>query len=100
MHGLIGQMIVVDGRRSDLAALLAGQGEMPGCISYVVANDTTRDDALWVTEVWESAEAHAASLELPEVRALIEQGRPLIRGFGTQAETQPVGGFGLEPAGE
>jgi len=100
VYGLIGQIVTAAGRRSELATILATMGEMPGCLSYVVANDTTRDDALWVTEVWESAEAHAASLELPEVRALIEQGRPLIRGFGTRVETQPVGGFGLEPVGE
>lgn len=95
MYGLIGQIVVVEGRRSELAAILTSMGAMPGCVSYVVANDTMREDALWVTEVWESAEAHAASLGLPEVRAAIEKGRPLIVGFEGRTETQPVGGLGL-----
>ena len=95
MYGLIGQIAVEPGRRAELAAILAELGEMPGCVSYVVANDTTREDALWVTEVWESAAAHAASLELPRVRAAIEQGRSLIVGFERRVETQPIGGVGL-----
>lgn len=93
MYGLIGQILVVDGRRSELAEILASIGAMPGCISYVVANDTARRDALWITEVWESEEAHAASLELPEVRSAIERGRPLIVGFESRVETQPVSGL-------
>jgi len=96
MYGLINQIVVAEGRRSELAAILANLGAMPGCVSYVVANDTTRHDTLWVTEVWESAEAHAASLDLPEVRAAIERGRPLIAGFERRVETHPVGGLGLD----
>lgn len=95
MYGLIGQIVAVEGRRPELAAILANLGAMPGCASYVVANDLGREDTLWVTEVWESAEAHAASLDLPQVRAAIEQGRPLIAGFASRVETDPVGGLGL-----
>ena len=95
MYGLIGQIIATEGRRDELASILAGMGAMPGCLSYVVANDITRDDALWVTEVWESAEAHAASLELPQVQEAIAAGRPLIVGFDSRTETEPVGGLGL-----
>ncbi len=95
MYGLIGQIVVVEGRRSELAAILTNLGAMPGCVSYVVANDTIREDTLWVTEVWESAEAHAALLDLPEVRAAIEKGRPLIVAFEGRTETRPVGGLGL-----
>ena len=95
MYGLIGQIVTVAGRRAELASILVSLGQMPGCISYVVANDTARDDVLWVTEVWESAGAHAASLGLPEVLELIERGRPLIVGFESRVETQPVGGVGL-----
>jgi quinol monooxygenase YgiN len=92
---LIGQIVVAKGRRSELAAILANLGEMPGCIGYVVANDTIREDVLWVTEVWESAEAHAAALDLPEVHAAIERGRPLIVRFESRVETQPVWGLGV-----
>ena len=68
---------------------------MPGCRSYIVAMDATDPDSLWVTEVWESKQAHADSLSLPEVQEAIAKGRPLIAGFGTRVETDPVGGIGL-----
>ena len=95
MYGLIGRMRAVEGGRDELAAILAGMGEMPGCLSYVVAGDDSDPDALWVTEVWESPEAHAASLGLPAVQAAIERGRPLIAAFEQRIETRPIGGIGL-----
>jgi quinol monooxygenase YgiN len=55
-------------------------------------------DALWVTEVWVSRDAHRASLQLPEVQAAIAKGRPLIAGFDSRAETTVLGGIGLPRA--
>ena len=97
MYGLIGKMTAVPGRRDDLAEILvAASAEMPGCLSYVVARDATDPDALWITEVWESAEHHRASLQLPTVQAAIVEGRPLIAEFGPERfETEPVGGHGM-----
>ena len=68
---------------------------MPGCRSYVVANDPNDPDGLWVTEVLDSQESHAASLSLPSVVSAIRQGRPMIGGFSQRVETEPVGGHGL-----
>ncbi len=68
---------------------------MPGCLSYVVAEDPEDADALWVTEVWVDQAAHRASLQLPAVKALIEQARPLIAGFDSQRQTHVLGGIGL-----
>ncbi len=100
MYGLIGKMLAQPGQRDALIeALLGGTGSMPGCLSYVIAKDDGDRDALWVTEVWASREEHAASLRLPEVRAAIAIGRPLIAGFGERFETEPVGGFGLKGPG-
>lgn len=99
MYGLIGKMSAVAGQRDALAAvLLEGTGEMPGCLSYVVATDPEDPDGLWITEVWDSRESHRASLALPAVKAAIERGRPLIAGFGQRVETEPLGGFGLPGA--
>lgn len=96
MYGLIGRMKALPGRRADLAAiLLEGTGAMPGCLSYIVAEDTTDADALWITEVWDSADSHRASLSLPAVQDAIARGRPLIAGFDSQTETRPLGGAGL-----
>jgi len=96
MYGLIGKMKATPGQRDELIAiLLEGVAGMPGCLSYVVAKDSTDEDAIWVTEVWDSKESHEASLSLPSVQEAIAQGRPLIAGFGERFETVPVGGHGL-----
>lgn len=96
MYGLIGKMIAQPGHREALSAiLLESVAGMPGCLSYVVANDATDADALWITEVWETQEQHQQSLQLPSVQAAIAKGRPLIAGFGDRFETQPLGGTGL-----
>lgn len=96
MYGLIGKMTATAGQRDELARiLLDGLRDMPGCYSYIVANDPADPDALWVTEVWQDKESHAASLSLPSVQAAIARGRPLIAGFEERFETEPVGGHGL-----
>ena len=98
MYGLIGKMLAQPGKRDALIGhLLAGTGEMPGCLSYVVATDKTNADAIWITEVWDSPASHQASLKLPAVQATIAKARPLIAGFGERFETNPVGGVGLRP---
>jgi quinol monooxygenase YgiN len=96
MHGLIGRMRAMAGQRDALIAiLLEGTGGMPGCLSYVVAKDPADADAIWITEVWADRASHAASLQLPQVRAAIARARPLIAGFDSGQETIPVGGIGL-----
>ena len=99
MYGLIGKIIARPGERDELISiLLEGAADMPGCLSYVVARDSSDADALWVTEVWDKQESHLASLSLPSVQSAISRGKPLIAGFGERFETVPVGGHGL--AGE
>jgi quinol monooxygenase YgiN len=90
MYGLISRIRATKGKRGELAAILAGVGDMPGCSSYQVGLEVSDPDALWVTEVWQSAQAHAASLELPFVRAAIERGKPLIASFDQRIEIEPV----------
>jgi quinol monooxygenase YgiN len=99
MYGLIGKFSAVPGQRDALAAILMeGTGEMPGCLSYIVAADPEDADGLWVTEVWQNRESHMASLSLPAVQAAIAKGRPLIAGFSNRVETAPLGGYGLPSA--
>ena len=99
MYGRIVKMTAAAGQRDALAALLLeSTGAMPGCLSYVIALDPTDADALWITEVWDSAASHKASLALPAVLAAITKARPLIAGFGNMVETRPIGGYGLPKA--
>jgi quinol monooxygenase YgiN len=97
MYGLISKVNTVPGQRDALAAiLLDGTQAMPGCLSYVIARDPADDNALWVTEVWDSQASHKGSLSLPSVQAAIGKGRPLIAGFSNRVETVPIGGYGIE----
>ena len=90
-YGLLGQMMAQPGKRAELVVILSeGTGEMPGNIAYLIGEDSANPDAIWIVELWESKEAHAASLKLPAVQAAIAKGRPLIAGFGTRAEFTPV----------
>ena len=96
MYGLIGKMKAVPGQREALIAVMVQVASaMPGCSSYIVAEDSADPDAIWVTEVWDTPESHKASLSLPSVQEAIKKGRPLIAGFGERFETRPIGGYGL-----
>lgn len=89
--GMIGKMKAQPGKRAELVAILAsGTGAMPGCRAYLIAEDVKDPDAIWITEIWDDAASHKASLQLPEVRAAIAKGRPLIAAFELSAETRPV----------
>ena len=102
MYGLITKITTKPDQRDAFAhILLDATGAMPGCLSYVVAADPADADALWITEIWDSAESHQASLRSPVVMAALQAGRPLVAGFGERFETRPMGGFGtpLAPVG-
>jgi quinol monooxygenase YgiN len=94
MYGLINQLVTFPEKRNELVQILAtGAKDMPGCLSYVIAEDASRHDAVWVTEVWTDSESHAASLKLPAVQVALTKGRPLIVGRGSRAATHPVAGI-------
>jgi quinol monooxygenase YgiN len=95
MYGMIGKMRSQPGKRADLVAILtSSSGAMPGCVSYVIAEDATDADVIWITEIWDDKDAHDASLSLPTVKDAITKARPLIAGFDLSVETRPVAGVG------
>lgn len=96
MFGLIGNIKAVPGQRDALVAiLLENAGQMPGCLAYVVAEDPADAEGIWVTEIWDSAANHKASLSIAAVRDAIDRAKPIIAGFGQFIETRPRGGHGL-----
>jgi quinol monooxygenase YgiN len=96
MYGLIVKLMATAGKRDEVVRLLTeSAGDMPGCLSYVVAADSGDGDAIWVTEVWDSAASHDASLSLPSVKSAIPQVKPLISSFSKIAATTPVWGVGF-----
>jgi quinol monooxygenase YgiN len=79
----IGSLGTLPGRRDDLVALLtrpSAELRAIGCLLYEVGVSDDDPDTVFVAELWESAEAHQASLELPSVRAAIAEARPLLSG--------------------
>lgn len=96
MYGQIVNLTVAPEKRDDVIAILKeGTAAMPGCFSYVVAKDPSNEDAIWVTEVWDSESSHDASLSLPSVQNAITQVKPVISRFERIAITEPVCGVGL-----
>jgi quinol monooxygenase YgiN len=94
--GMVGRIKAKPGQRAALGALMVGgTTAMPGCLSYIVAEDVGEADTLWIFEAWTSKAEHAASLRLPTVRALIGKARPLIAGFEPGAELNVLGGIGV-----
>lgn len=81
-----GSLGALPGKRDELVALLTRPNAVlagAGCLLYDVGVTPEEPDTVYVVELWTSAEAHRASLELPQVRAAIESARPLLSGqFG------------------
>jgi quinol monooxygenase YgiN len=91
MFGQINRITTVAGKRDEVVQLvLSGSDNMPGCRSYLVARDADNADIIWVTEVWNSADMHKASMHIPEVEASVEKAMPMIAGFETVATIIPA----------
>lgn len=79
----VGRLGVTPGARDQLIEILTRPStEMGthGCLLYEVGVNDEHPDAVFVSELWESADAHAASLQLASVRAAIAEARPLLNG--------------------
>ena len=91
MYGVIAQITATDGDRDALIAILKeNETGMPGCVSYRIAKDISDANTIWIAEVWDSADAHRASLQLPSVQDAIARARPMIAAMGQRIETEPV----------
>ena len=96
MHGQINKITANPEHRKALQELLlTGVDEMPGCISYIVSEDSADACILWVTEIWDSEQSQRVSLELPTIKGAIEKAMPMIAAFENVATVCPVGGKGL-----
>ncbi|WP_166844719.1 putative quinol monooxygenase [Isoptericola sp. BMS4] len=82
----VGTLGAAPGRRDELVAHLTQHSTEladAGCLLYEVGVNDEQPDTVFVAELWTSAEAHRASLQLPAVRESIAAARPLLSGeFG------------------
>jgi quinol monooxygenase YgiN len=97
-YGYIGSMRVKAGHRDEvIAILLSGAGRLraAGCQVYAVGTAADDENLIWVTEIWNSAAAHDASLQLPETKAAIGAAMPMLTGEFTGLELAVAGGLGV-----
>lgn len=96
---MFGKLTAHPGRREELVSLLLeasrSLNDMEGCRLYIINESVDDPDAIWITELWRDAEAHANSLKNEEVLAVIQRARPLIAGI-EPIRLRPVGGKGLD----
>lgn len=79
----VGTLGTKPGQRDALVAiLLRPKPELreSGCLLYEVGINDDVPDTVFVSELWESAEAHQASLHLDSTRAAIAEAMPLLSG--------------------
>jgi quinol monooxygenase YgiN len=99
MYGLIVKLTTSPGMREEMIRILKESAvDMPGCLNYIVALDSEDQNTLWVTEVWDSAANHDASLSLPAVKNAVPQAKQIVTHFEKIAVTKPVWGTGAQSA--
>jgi quinol monooxygenase YgiN len=92
MGAMIGRIQATPGNRDALARALVDEvGEMPGCLSYLVAVEPADADGVWISECWVDEEAHLAWLASAPTRDLVERIAPLMVGYSERHELTPVG---------
>ena len=85
---------VLPGRRDLLVEHLTAHNDLLstlGCRLYEVGVDDEKPDTVYVMELWDSAEAHRASLQQPAVRESIARARAWLSG--------EFGGFAFDVVG-
>jgi quinol monooxygenase YgiN len=100
MYGLIAKITALPGKREELIDLLKGSAYgMPGCLSYVVAEDSADENTVWVTELWDSKASHDASIKLPRVQDAASRAKAIVGRFERIAQTNPVWSAGAPNIG-
>lgn len=101
MFGLIVNLVIKEGQRDSFVRLLRdGVRDLPGCHSYVVAEDVGDARSVWLTEVWDSSDSHDAAALLPGMREALAAALPLVERSAARIITAPVGGIGLGTAAQ
>jgi quinol monooxygenase YgiN len=95
-----GKLVARQGYRDELANILADASKLvagvKGCTLYVIGLDKNDDNAVFVTEIWDSKEDHDNSLKIEAVTALIKRAMPLLDGQPAKGrELEIISGSGI-----
>lgn len=96
-YGFVGTMRAKPDKRDDVVTiLLRDQSALAdiGCRAYIVGVNEDQPDLIYVTEVWESKQAHDDSLQLESVKAAIREAMPMLTGEFSNQWFTIVGGLG------
>jgi quinol monooxygenase YgiN len=100
-YALHGKLVAQQGKGKELAQILLNASSLMksaiGCHLYVVGVNQDNPDEIWITEIWESKEDHANSLNVPGVRELIGKAIPILNESPEKGqEWKILGGTGIE----
>lgn len=103
MFAMFGKLTATPGRRDELLEILLEAAEVvdgvAGARLYLLNVADDDPAGVFVYELWDSAEAHRASLEVEAVRATISRAMPLLLGPPSgHVMLTPVGGLGMPDA--
>ena len=96
---MTGKLITQQGKRAELASILKEAaevvGKIPQCKLYIVCEDVSNENIVWVFESWDTKQAHDDSLKDERTRLMISQARPLLAAAPDSAELKVIGGHGI-----
>jgi len=98
MYGMQGKFTAHPGKRDEFIQILLRAADLVGqlaeCHLYTVNEDLSDENGIIIVEIWDDKPAHDASLQAPNVRALIGEAMPLMAGAPSNVEFNVVGGYG------
>jgi len=97
---LHGSLTAKAGEKEKLASILVKASQLlsdaPGCKLYAIGLSDSEENAVYITEIWDSKEDHDNSLKDANIQNLIKEAMPLIDGAPTQGQVLTiVGGKGI-----
>ena len=103
MFALFGKLTATSGQRDELLEILLEAADalsgVDGARLYLVHAATDDADGVFVYELWDSFDAHRASLDVEAVRSAISRAMPLLVGPPSdQLTLTPAGGLGMPGA--
>ena len=100
MYLLQGKLNAKEGKAEDLANILLEASKLvstaKGCKLYVIGKDKVEQNAVYITEIWDTKQDHDDSLKVEGVRALIMKAMPILDGQPAKGqELEILGGAGI-----
>ncbi len=100
LHALYTRFTTLPAKGKELIPLLQKAcllvSEARGCRLYIINQDASQEECIWVTELWDTPEDHAISLTLDGCKELIAQALPLLAGKPEQVILKAISGKGLD----